>query len=81
MIGERASELLQICRGFTDSSAITSLQSKAPHKLRRINNWIDLARIGYVAENILRHSYCSTTRRHAAGLSPTICVNTRVRWL
>ena len=36
MTGERASDLLQICRCFTDSSAITSLQSEAPHKLQRI---------------------------------------------
>jgi hypothetical protein len=48
MIGERASNLLQICRGFTDSSAIPSLQSKEPHRLQTIDNWINLATIGYV---------------------------------
>lgn len=51
MTGERAGDLLQICRCFTYSSAITSLQSEAPHKLQRIKNWIVLSKIGCVADN------------------------------
>ena len=35
MTGERAGDLLQICRCLTYSSAITSLQSEAPHKLTK----------------------------------------------
>jgi hypothetical protein len=34
MAGERATDLLQICRCFTDSSAIASLQSEAPHEYK-----------------------------------------------
>jgi hypothetical protein len=36
MVRERAGDLLQICRCFTDSSAITSLLREQPHKLHKI---------------------------------------------